>query len=1549
LALLLLLLSIWVAIHFSPVQTWLVKKYSARLSKELNAEVNIGRVDISIFNRITLTDFIVRDRRKDTLVYAGELSTRTNNWFFLKNEIIIHELSLSNAKINLNRTDSVWNYQFIINHFSKPATSKSKQPIKLELKEIILKNFILVQRDKWTGTDMTGSVKKLYIKAEQFKPLNSFARIKELTVENPLFSIYDYKGKKPPKKQLSDEEYHRLSDELTYTPSKWIIDIETVKIIDGEFKNDLDIDRKLYDYFDEAHIRFHKINGTLNAVKIKGDTLKGHAELSAIERSGFVVNKLTADINWHNNAMEFDKLLIETPNSKLGSFFAMRYKHFNHDMSRFLNHVNLEGNFSNSSVHTKDISYFAPALKDWNLSFGITGEANGTIEHLKANNLKVNAGNQTSLEANLMLDSMYDLDQLRINLDVKKLRTNYSDAARFFPDINKITQPSIKQLQTVEWTGNFNGKIRDFSANGKIETNIGKITTNFKMKLPEGKPEFYEGTLQTENLQAGLLFGTNSVGRINMNASLKGTSFNPEKLRADIDAKIDLVELNNYSFKKIALKGLIENKSYTGDIRIDDANLSFNANGTLSMIKDNLTCNVSGDIDKINLQELNLLNYKIGANAKFRLNFTTEKSNDIFGDILLENANISGNGKTVSFTSLLISQTKPDINTRILDIQTDELNGQIKGEYNLKRLPALMQQLLHNYFPAYITSPNTKPGHQSFTFNLLSKNISPYFELFEIPVKGFNYSSLEGEIDVLQNRFETNIKIPGFSFNNIDFNEIDIESKSDIKRLILNGKIKNILISDNLSMPNTEFEALAANDTGYISVKTRASQTLNDASLQTKFRAISSGFVFNFLPSTIVLNEKTWQLEKEGDLQIGKNNLFSDGIRLTSGNEEIFTYTHPSETGSYNDLAFEIKKLEAGDLLPLLFTDPRIEGSFTGKIDVLNPLGKYMIEASLEAENFRFNNDSIGKIPLKGNYSSSTGDINYIIESNNFGHIFRIKGKTNIADKENLFTDNILEINQAPLSLLEPYLTGILSDIKGSGTGMLRIKGKAQSPDLIGEIRLQQSSFLIDYTRCRYLIKDGSSVKMEEGKIVFDNISIKDTTGKKALFNGQLEHRFFDDMYFNLSFNTEDNNKGLLVLNTSKKDNSLFYGKVIARAAGSITGPMNNMLIKLKGEPTDSSKIYLPTSDSRVTGTASFIVFKKYGTDQKKKDPIKAGSSLTVDLDLNVNPFAKAYIILDEITNDVIEGQGRGAINLRVGTYEKTTMTGSFEITGGRYNFNWQSLFKRPFLINKGTINWNGDPYDARINIDANYRVENVALPAELTSDCSKERNAIIVVANLSNTLKNPEINFRFLLPNDHPCRTSPITNNGLNQLYNNPDELNRQVISLLLMGSFISGSSSGGFGNVGLGSTFFSNAAGTLSEFIAQQVSSRLDAALRNIPGIKNLNLDPYVTFTPGLISGVQAQGLGFQGTGNFGFTSRMLNGRLLLKAGGSVLVAAGQNATVQNNNQLTPDLSIEWLVTPDGKLRLIGFYRTVFDIQRRNDRTGISFSYVKEFNELW
>ncbi len=229
-------------------------------------------------------------------------------------------------------------------------------------------------------------------------------------------------------------------------------------------------------------------------------------------------------------------------------------------------------------------------------------------------------------------------------------------------------------------------------------------------------------------------------------------------------------------------------------------------------------------------------------------------------------------------------------------------------------------------------------------------------------------------------------------------------------------------------------------------------------------------------------------------------------------------------------------------------------------------------------------------------------------------------------------------------------------------------------------------------------------------------------------------------------------------------------------------------------------------------------------------------------------------------------------------------------------------------------------------------------------TNCGNERTDIYVIAKLKGTISNPAIDFKFELPN-HPCKNNPITRAALERLYENKDELNRQVFSLLLLNSFNnSGSSVQG---TSISSSLLTSAAGTLSEFLAQQINIGLDIALNNIPGIKDLKLDPYVTFTPGVITTVQNAGL--QGSGNIGFKKQFLKGKIVLKAGGSVFVGTGQQTTVTTgSNQLTPDVQIDWLLSNDGKLRLSAYYRTIFDIQRRSNRGGISFSYVVDFDKL-
>ena len=96
-------------------------------------------------------------------------------------------------------------------------------------------------------------------------------------------------------------------------------------------------------------------------------------------------------------------------------------------------------------------------------------------------------------------------------------------------------------------------------------------------------------------------------------------------------------------------------------------------------------------------------------------------------------------------------------------------------------------------------------------------------------------------------------------------------------------------------------------------------------------------------------------------------------------------------------------------------------------------------------------------------------------------------------------------------------------------------------------------------------------------------------------------------------------------------------------------------------------------------------------------------------------------------------------------------------------------------------------------------------------------------------------------------------------------------------------------------------------------------------------------------------------QTLGNFGFKTAFLNNRLLINFGGNVdyrLVAASSNSST--NFLFTPDVSFEYLITPGGGFRVVGFNRSDADlgdiagVTRRN-RTGILLSYRKDFNSFY
>ena len=67
--------------------------------------------------------------------------------------------------------------------------------------------------------------------------------------------------------------------------------------------------------------------------------------------------KLTPEI------MEFSKLDLETNNSHISNYYAMKYNDFNGDMKNFLKAVTLEDHFTNTSISSKDLAIFARNCK----------------------------------------------------------------------------------------------------------------------------------------------------------------------------------------------------------------------------------------------------------------------------------------------------------------------------------------------------------------------------------------------------------------------------------------------------------------------------------------------------------------------------------------------------------------------------------------------------------------------------------------------------------------------------------------------------------------------------------------------------------------------------------------------------------------------------------------------------------------------------------------------------------------------------------------------------------------------------------------------------------------------------------------------------------------------------------------------------------------------------------------------------------------------------------------------------------------------------------
>jgi len=1542
-----LLLLSYLLLLLPVVQEKIGRQIAKNMSQSLGTEFKLEGLSFSLFNRVDIKNVLIRDQQKDTLLFAQTLKLRISDLFFSKKSPILGYIGLEKAKIYLHRKTPVWNYQFLIDHFKSNDTSKSSGQ-QFDLKKIDFTNIQLIQDDEWIGSTTKFEGKHVLANFNQFK--DKTIEIEKIILDKPFYAILDKQGLAP--KTIS-KKLKPLKNELYFNAGGLNIVAKKIEIIQGKIWIEYGFGQPV-PHFDSEHIRMQDLNATIDNANFIADTIRASVKLSLKERSGFVIKKLATQFRMTPQIMEFSALSLITNKSTIGNYYAMEYKDFITDFRAYMHQVTMRANITKSIVASDDIAYFAPTLNKVDQKIATSFNFNGTVDDFKVTQLGAQSGT-SFVKGDFSMQGIPNMKQTRIQVNQLNAKTNIQDLGNWIPEIKQLKNLPLETFGNLYFQGDVTGSLYDFITKGAIATDIGTAVTSIRLQFPTNNEPIYEGSLVASKLNAGKLFNIPSLGLLNFTGKIAGSSFKLDKIKTNIEGQIDSIQFNGYTYAQIQTNGILQKQAYTGTIKIKDPNINFISNLEVDFKNSIPTFNAVGDLTNANLSALQFSTNPIQLTGLLDVNFSGSTIDNFIGFAKFYNGKLKSTTNTINFDSVSV---KSSISNGIkqITLSSDDIQAGIVGKFNINQLPNSVQYFLQGYFPNYIKNLKEAPVNQQFSFQVNTAYFEPYIRIFRNEFSGFNNLLINGSINTDKQSLQLQAKLPYAQWGTYAISNGKIDGTGNKESLKLDITATSFNLTDSFKLNSPQLQITTSKDLSLFKLNAESKSALSYISFEGKVNTFADGLSVRWAPSFFILNEKQWTIQNEGEISFRKNNTYAKQFSISQGLQKIAVQNHPNDN---NGLQVKLDNVVLGDITNLFFSYPKLEGVTNATVDLNKINDDFSFNLNSTINEFSFNSTLLGNTTVKAAYDAKTGIIPFDLNCPNNSYHLAAKGTYALKDSINPL-DATLTLNQSDFGLIQEFIGGVLSDLKGKATGQIHFGGRIENPDLSGVASIKDAALKVDYTKVNYYIPNATIQFTDEG-INFGTIQVKDKLNRVAQFKGKILHKRFEHLVYDMEMQSSK----IELLNMDVMDNSNFYGKAVGKASMTIIGPEENIKMSINAEVNDSSHIYLPNATSKETGKSEFIVFKKIGKSIISNEETPT-YNLVVDLDVSADNKTQIDVILDELTGDVIKAVGNGRIKIRAGNIEPLTMRGKYNIERGKYDFNFQSIIKKPFeLIPEAGnfIEWTGNPYEADIHVDARYIAERVSLNelvgnANFSNAVKSYRGNVYVIAALRNKLARPDIQFTLAFPPGNPISTDNEFSQFISRLERDDNEIIKQVSFLIVFNSFAPvGFNSGNSNNAYSVTTIGIN---SISQLLTKQINKSVTNLLNKVTGDQSLRFDiGSKVYNSGNLLDPTGSGIAINSNKidrqrvNLKFGRSFFNDKVIVNLGGDFDFNLRAASSIQNNNfQWLPDVNIEFVLTKDRKLRAIVFNRNSLDIiggsMGRRNRQGVSISYRKDFEHF-
>jgi hypothetical protein len=1311
----------------------------------------------------------------------------------------------------------------------------------------------------------------------------------------------------------------------------WDVVVDKIRIDNNVFQFDNDNTPALKHGLDFAHMRadsltFHADNFIMNEDSIGTTVTAGRFK----EKSGFRLSELSGQLLYSYNQAYLKDLLIRTPGTEIRRSAVLEYASFEALMAHPEKTI-MDVEIVNSKVQVKDILAFAPQLRThpafsnpsavWRLN--IVGS--GNMDRINFESLQFAGLRNTQLDANGTLSGLSNPANAGGNFTIHRFHTNQTDISLFTGQ--KLSASGITIPESVDLNGTISGNAGRLNTNLNISTSLGfaGITGSFS-NLMDPAATTYNARVRATRLRIGTIIQNQQVGSFTGTMTVNGRGLTPETMRTSFTGYVNSFGFNNYAYSNVSMKGTLNKTVFDVDVNSMDPNAHMKAS-----ISGNMSANpsfrINGFIDSLKTLPLGFTTQPMVFRGKIVGDVPSVSPDHLEADVWITEGLLVANGSRLPLDTVHFESGRAG-EGQFMRLASPIVNAAVEGQYRLADLGGIM---INNIDPYFSISPETAMAVQPYDFTFRAD--LTYHPVFATLVPGFTAAQnihAEGRI-ATNDGINGLITAPFISFNGNTISGLQTTIRTNDSGMVLNSDIAH-LVSGTMDIYNVDLDAIALNNNINFNLG------IDDKSGNSKYnlgglvtQPSPGNLTIHLNPDSLLLNYEKWSSSPDNSISIINNQVLANNFLLQTGNQQIVMQ---SGTGANPPLNVTFNNFRIGTVSAFMQSDTLlVDGTTNGSISLQNIMTLPTFTGNLTITDLALRQDTIGNVAIQVASNGTRYNADATITGR--GNDVQLEGWVQPQGKD-MAMDLDLDIRRLDLKNMEGALKDFITSASGSINGNISIAGTSTAPDIEGKINFDSTNITTTVIGGPLKI-DNESLNVTSEGFVFDNFSIRDSANNVLNLDGSVATSNFVNYNFDLDIKA----RNFRALNTTKKQNDIFYGELFMNTNLHIGGTEKTPVVDggiVINEGTNFT-IVIPQPEPGVAQREGIVEHVDFDAPKNDSlflayDSLNVTSIMGFDVAATIEIKKEAIfnIVVDEANGDFLNLRGEAVLSAGIDPSGKITLTGPFEIEEGAYRFSFNFL-QRNFTIQKGSnIVWMGEPTNAQLDVTAVYEA-NIA-PLDLVGAMEQDqRNFYLqklpfqVLLNVDGELMKPALTFDITLPEDRNYNVAGdvenTVRNRLAQLRQEPSDMSKQVFAVLLLNRFVgenpfAGSEGGGF---------------SAGSFARQSVSKLLTEQLNNLAadlvGGVDINFD--VASTDDYTTGNRRNRTDL----NVGISKQLLNDRLTVTVGSNFMLEGPQPSN-QGSNNIAGNVSVNYQLTRDGRY-MVRFYR-------KNEYEGMVDGYVVE-----